>query len=211
MISMIRERSDWCISRQRTWGVPIPMFFCEDCGKPYCTDESIAKVADIFRAEGSNAWWAKSAEELMPAGAKCACGCTSFRKEKDILDVWFDSGSTWNAVCKARPQLQYPADLYLEGGDQYRGWFQSSMLTSIASNGIAPYKQIITHGWTVDGQGKVMHKSLGNAISPQDTIKDYGADILRLWVSSADYTQDMRLSKPILKQLSDTYLKVPSS
>ena len=208
MISMIRERSDWCISRQRTWGVPIPMFFCEDCGKPYCTDESIAKVADIFRAEGSNAWWAKSAEELMPAGAKCACGCTSFRKEKDILDVWFDSGSTWNAVCKARPQLQYPADLYLEGGDQYRGWFQSSMLTSIASNGVAPYKQIITHGWTVDGQGKVMHKSLGNAISPQDTIKDYGADILRLWVSSADYTQDMRLSKPILKQLSDTYLKV---
>ena len=208
MISMIRERSDWCISRQRTWGVPIPMFFCEDCGKPYCTDESIAKVADIFRAEGSNAWWAKSAEELMPEGAKCACGCTSFRKEKDILDVWFDSGSTWNAVCKARPQLQYPADLYLEGGDQYRGWFQSSMLTSIAANGVAPYKQIITHGWTVDGQGKVMHKSLGNAISPQDTIKDYGADILRLWVSSADYTQDMRLSKPILKQLSDTYLKV---
>ena len=135
---MIRERSDWCISRQRTWGVPIPMFFCEDCGKPYCTDESIAKVADIFRAEGSNAWWAKSAEELMPEGAKCACGCTSFRKEKDILDVWFDSGSTWNAVCKARPQLQYPADLYLEGGDQYRGWFQSSMLTSIASNGVAP-------------------------------------------------------------------------
>lgn len=208
MISMIRERSDWCISRQRTWGVPIPIFFCEGCGKPYCTEESIAKVAALFRAEGSNAWWAHSVEELMPEGAACACGCTSFRKEQDILDVWFDSGSTWSAVCAERPELSYPADLYLEGGDQYRGWFQSSMLTSIAANGIAPYKQIVTHGWTVDGQGRVMHKSLGNAISPQETIQQYGADIFRLWVSSADYTQDMRLSKQILKQLSDTYLKI---
>ena len=208
MISMIRERSDWCISRQRTWGVPIPMFFCADCGKPYCTEESINKVADTFAAEGSNAWWAKEAAELMPEGAVCQCGCTAFRKEKDILDVWFDSGSTWSAVCQARPELQYPADLYLEGGDQYRGWFQSSMLTSMAANGVAPYKQIITHGWTVDGQGKVMHKSLGNAISPQDTIQEYGADILRLWVSSADYTQDMRLSKDIQKQLADAYLKI---
>ena len=208
MISMIRERSDWCISRQRTWGVPIPMFFCADCGKPYCTEDSIDKVAGIFAAEGSNAWWAKEAAELMPEGAVCGCGCTNFRKEKDILDVWFDSGSTWSAVCAARPELQYPADLYLEGGDQYRGWFQSSMLTSMAANGIAPYKQIITHGWTVDGQGKVMHKSLGNAISPQDTIKEYGADIMRLWVSSADYTQDMRLSKEIQKQLADAYLKI---
>ena len=208
MISMIRERSDWCISRQRTWGVPIPMFFCQDCGKPYCTEASINKVSDLFAAEGSNAWWARSVEELMPEGAKCECGCTSFRKEKDILDVWFDSGSTWAAVAAQRPELGYPADLYLEGGDQYRGWFQSSMLTSIAVNGVAPYKQIITHGWTVDGQGKVMHKSLGNAISPQDTIKEYGADILRLWVSSADYTQDMRLSKDIQKQLADAYLKI---
>jgi isoleucyl-tRNA synthetase len=208
MISMIRERSDWCISRQRTWGVPIPMFFCESCGKPYCTEASIAKVASIFKVEGSNAWWAKDVAELMPEGAVCECGCTSFRKEKDILDVWFDSGSTWKAVCEEREELTYPADLYLEGGDQYRGWFQSSMLTSIAANGVAPYKEIVTHGWTVDGQGKVMHKSLGNAISPQDTIQEYGADILRLWVSSADYTQDMRLSKPILKQLSDTYLKI---
>lgn len=208
MISMIRERSDWCISRQRTWGVPIPMFFCNDCAKPYCTEESIAKVADIFRAEGSNAWWAKDAAELMPEGAKCECGCTSFRKEKDILDVWFDSGSTWKAVCDSRDDLRYPADMYLEGGDQYRGWFQSSMLTSIAATGKAPYKEIVTHGWTVDGQGKVMHKSLGNAISPQDTIKMYGADILRLWVSSADYTQDMRLSKEIQKQVADAYLKI---
>ncbi len=208
MISMIRDRSDWCISRQRTWGVPIPMFYCEDCGKPYCTDESIAKISNIFRAEGSNAWWAKTEEELLPEGAKCACGGTKFRKEKDILDVWFDSGSTWNSVVKARGELRYPADLYLEGGDQYRGWFQSSMLTAIAATGEAPYRQVITHGWTVDGEGKVMHKSLGNAISPQDTIRDYGADIFRLWCSSAEYTQDMRLSKAILKQLTDAYLKI---
>ena len=208
MISMIRERSDWCISRQRTWGVPIPMFYCESCGKPYCTPESIKKVASLFEQEGSNAWWAHEAAELVPEGAKCECGCTAFRKETDILDVWFDSGSTWKAVVDEREELRYPADLYLEGGDQYRGWFQSSMLTSIAVNGVAPYKEIITHGWTVDGQGKVMHKSLGNAISPQDTIKQYGADIFRLWVSSADYTQDMRLSKEILKQLADAYLKI---
>ena len=208
MISMIRERSDWCISRQRTWGVPIPMFFCQDCGKPYCTPETIKKVADIFREKGSNAWWDLDVAELLPEGAQCECGGTSFRKEKDILDVWFDSGSTWKAVVDEREELRYPADLYLEGGDQYRGWFQSSMLTSVAVNGVAPYKEIITHGWTVDGQGKVMHKSLGNAISPQDTIKQYGADIFRLWVSSADYTQDMRLSKEILKQLADAYLKI---
>ena len=212
MISMIRERSDWCISRQRTWGVPIPIFFCKDCGKPYCTPESIEKISEIFGAEGSNAWWAKEAKELMPEGAACECGCKEFTKETDIMDVWFDSGSTWAAVCDhnpEHPELVYPTDLYLEGGDQYRGWFQSSMLTSIAARGVAPYKHIITHGWTVDGQGKAMHKSLGNTVAPQDIIKDYGADILRLWVSSSDYTQDMRISKPILKQLSDAYLQDP--
>ena len=147
----------------------------------------------------------------MPEGAACECGCKEFTKETDIMDVWFDSGSTWAAVCDhnpEHPELVYPTDLYLEGGDQYRGWFQSSMLTSIAARGVAPYKHIITHGWTVDGQGKAMHKSLGNTVAPQDIIKDYGADILRLWVSSSDYTQDMRISKPILKQLSDAYLKI---
>ena len=209
MTSMIQERSDWCISRQRTWGVPIPIFFCQDCGEPLVTPETIAAVAALFRAEGSNGWWAHTAEEILPAGTTCPkCGGKAFRQEQDIMDVWFDSGSTWAAVADARPELGYPADLYLEGGDQYRGWFQSSMLTSIAVNGVAPYRQIVTHGWTVDGEGKAMHKSLGNAVAPDEVIKQYGADMLRLWVSSADYTQDMRISKAILKQLSDAYLKI---
>ena len=208
MISMIRDRNDWCISRQRTWGVPIPIFFCKDCHKPLVNDDTIAAVAELFRKEGSNGWWAHEASEILPAGTKCSCGCTEFTKEQDIMDVWFDSGSTHAAVLDEREELQFPADLYLEGGDQYRGWFQSSMLTSIATKGVAPYKRIITHGWTVDGQGKAMHKSLGNAIAPDEIIKQYGADILRLWVSSADYTQDMRISKDIMKQLSDAYLKI---
>ena len=208
MISMIRDRNDWCISRQRTWGVPIPIFFCKDCHKPLVNDDTIAAVAELFRKEGSNGWWAHEASEILPAGTKCSCGCTEFTKEQDIMDVWFDSGSTHAAVLDEREELQFPADLYLEGGDQYRGWFQSSMLTSIATKGVAPYKRIITHAWTVDGQGKAMHKSLGNAIAPDEIIKQYGADILRLWVSSADYTQDMRISKDIMKQLSDAYLKI---
>ena len=209
MISMISERNDWCISRQRVWGVPIPIFYCDDCGADIVTPETIARVAELFRAHGSNIWFDKTAEELLPTGFKCPkCGHTHFSKESDIMDVWFDSGSTWAAVCEERDYLKYPADLYLEGGDQYRGWFQSSMLTSIATNGVAPYKQIVTHGWTVDGEGKAMHKSLGNAVGPEEVIKDYGADMLRLWVSSADYTQDMRISGEIMKQLSQAYLKI---
>ncbi len=209
MVSMITERSDWCISRQRVWGVPIPVFYCDGCGEAVVTPETIAHVAELFREHGSNVWFDKPAGELVPAGFKCPkCGGAEFSKENDIMDVWFDSGSTWAAVADQRDNLQYPADVYLEGGDQYRGWFQSSMLTSIACNGIAPYKQIITHGWTVDGEGKAMHKSLGNAVSPDEVIKDYGADMLRLWVSSADYTQDMRISKEIMKQLSQAYLKI---
>ena len=209
MTSMITERNDWCISRQRVWGVPIPIFYCDDCGADIVTPETIAHVAALFREHGSNVWFDREAAGLLPQGFVCPkCGKAHFTKETDIMDVWFDSGSTWAAVAAERPYLKYPADLYLEGGDQYRGWFQSSMLTSIAVNGVAPYKQIATHGWTVDGEGKAMHKSLGNAVSPDEVIKDYGADMLRLWVASADYTQDMRISKDIMKQLSQAYLKI---
>ena len=209
MTSMITERNDWCISRQRVWGVPIPIFYCDACGADIVTPETIDHVSELFRAHGSNVWFDREADELLPAGFKCPkCGHTHFTKETDIMDVWFDSGSTHAAVLDERPYLHFPADIYLEGGDQYRGWFQSSMLTSIAAKGVAPYRQIITHGWTVDGEGRAMHKSLGNAVSPDEVIKDYGADMLRLWVASADYTQDMRISKDIMKQLSEAYLKI---
>ncbi|WP_191433368.1 isoleucine--tRNA ligase [Flavonifractor sp. An112] len=209
MISMISERNDWCISRQRVWGVPIPIFYCDDCGADIVTPETIAHVAALFREHGSNVWFDREPRDLLPEGFVCPkCGKAHFSKETDIMDVWFDSGSTWAAVAAERPYLKYPADLYLEGGDQYRGWFQSSMLTSIAVNGVAPYHQIATHGWTVDGEGKAMHKSLGNAVAPDEVIKEYGADMLRLWVASADYTQDMRISKEIMKQLSQAYLKI---
>ena len=206
--NMIKERADWCISRQRTWGVPLPIYYCKECGKEYITKESIEKLKTIFKEKGSNAWWDLTAEELMPEGAKCKeCGCTEFVKEKDIMDVWFDSGSTHQSVLVERG-LPYPADLYLEGADQYRGWFQSSLLTSVATNGIAPYKQVLTHGWTIDKEGKKMSKSLGNGISPQDVIKEYGADILRLWVLSSDYQSDVSLSKDILKQITEVYRKM---
>ena len=208
MAAMIRERADWCISRQRRWGLPIPVFYCDDCHKPVCNEESIDAVAKLFEKEGSNAWFDRPAADILPEGFTCPhCGGKHFTQETDTLDGWFDSGSTHVAAMQ-RDQGFWPADMYIEGGDQYRGWFQSSMLTSIAARGVAPYRHIITHGWTVDGKGKAMHKSLGNTVAPQDIIKDYGADILRLWVSSADYTQDMRISKPILKQLSDAYLKI---
>jgi isoleucyl-tRNA synthetase len=209
MIAMIRERSDWCISRQRHWGLPIPVFYCDDCKKPVCTPESIDAVAGLFKQKGSNAWFETEAADILPGGFKCPhCGGTHFTKETDTLDGWFDSGSTHAAVLDEIEGLRSPADIYLEGGDQYRGWFQSSMLTSIAVKGEAPYRQIITHGWTVDGEGKAMHKSLGNAVAPEEVIKDYGSDILRLWVSSSDYRSDVRISKDILKQLSDIYLKI---
>lgn len=206
--NMIKERADWCISRQRTWGVPLPIYYCKECGKEYITKESIEKLKTIFKEKGSNAWWDLTAKELMPEGAKCKeCGCTEFVKEKDIMDVWFDSGSTHQSVLVERG-LPYPADLYLEGADQYRGWFQSSLLTSVATNGIAPFKQVLTHGWTVDGQGKKMSKSIGNVIPPQVVIKEYGADILRLWVLSSDYQSDVSLSKDILKQITEVYRKM---
>lgn len=206
--NMIKERADWCISRQRTWGVPIPIFYCKDCGKEYVTDEAIEKLENIFREKGSNAWWDLDVKELMPENPKCdKCGCTEFVKEKDIMDVWFDSGSTHQSVLVDRG-LPYPADLYLEGADQYRGWFQSSLLTSVAINGIAPFKQVLTHGWTIDQDGKKMSKSLGNGISPQEVIKEYGADILRLWVLSSAYQSDVNISRDILKQITEVYRKI---
>ena len=195
--SMVRERKDWCISRQRKWGVPIPIFFCKDCGEPVMDKSAMLHVARLFGEHGSDIWYAKDASELVPEGLSCSkCGCKEFDKEKDIMDVWFDSGVSHIAVCESRPYLKWPADLYLEGADQYRGWFQSSLLTSVASRGCAPYKTVVTHGWVVDGQGRKMSKSLGNGIEPAEVIAQYGADILRLWVSSTDYQADVRISKP---------------
>jgi len=211
MIAMLVERSDWCISRQRHWGLPIPVFYCETCEQPVCTPETIETVAALFGEKGSNAWHELEASEILPKGFGCPhCGAGSFTKGADSLDGWFDSGSSHASVLSSGlfPSLHFPSDLYLEGGDQYRGWFQSSLLTSIAINGVAPYSIIITNGWTVDGEGKAMHKSLGNMVAPDEIIKDYGADILRLWVASTDYKVDTRISKDILKQLSDIYLKI---
>ena len=210
MLSMIRERADWCISRQRRWGLPIPVFYCADCGKPVCTPETIEKVSRLFGEHGSNIWFDAEAKDLLPDGFTCPhCGgSTGFTKETDTLDGWFDSGSTHIASMLLDAPGVWPADVYLEGGDQYRGWFQSSLLTGVAVRGAAPYREVLTHGWTVDGEGRVMHKSLGNGIAPGDIIPKYGADIIRLWAASADYTQDMRCSDNIFKQLSDKYLKI---
>ncbi len=209
MTSMIRERADWCISRQRHWGLPIPVFYCKDCGKPICTKESIAAVSALFGEKGSNAWFQMEAEEILPEGFSCPhCGGKHFIKETDTLDGWFDSGSTHFASLHKNDPSQWPADLYLEGADQYRGWFQSSLLTAVATRGRAPYKATLTHGWTVDGEGRAMHKSLGNSVLPDELIPKYGADLLRLWAASADYKVDMRCSENIFKQLSDRYLKI---
>lgn len=207
--NMIADRHDWCISRQRVWGVPIPIFYCEDCNEHLVNDDTINAVADLFAKEGSDAWWAHSAEEILPQGTKCPkCGGTHFRKESDIMDVWFDSGSSHAAVCKTQPELAWPADMYLEGSDQHRGWFQSSLLTSVATEGKAPYRAVLTHGYVVDGEGRKMSKSVGNTVAPQEVIAQYGADIIRLWAASSDYKADIRISKEILKQLSEVYRKI---
>ena len=208
MRSMILERTDWCISRQRTWGVPIPAFYCKKCGTYHITDATIKAVSDLFRKEGSDAWYKYDANEIMPKTEVCECGASDWEKDPDIMDVWFDSGSTWSAVCRERPELNWPADLYMEGADQFRGWFQSSLLTSVATQGVAPYKGVLCHGWVVDEQGKQMHKSAGNGVEPSEIIRDYGADIVRLWVASSDYTVDVRAGKNIFKQLSEAYRKM---
>ena len=210
MVQMIRERADWCISRQRHWGLPIPVFYCEECGKPICNDESIDRVSKIFAERGSNAWFDLDASELLGEDFKCPhCGCKHFTKDTNTLDGWFDSGSTHFSVLDDDPALKWPADLYLEGADQYRGWFQSSLLTAVAAKEQgAPYRAVLTHGWVVDGEGKQMHKSLGNTVAPDDVIKKYGADLVRLWVASSDYTVDVRASDNIFKQLSEAYRKI---
>lgn len=207
--AMVRDRKDWCISRQRKWGVPIPIFYCKECGEPHIDKAAMLAVADLFGKEGSNAWFEKDASEILPKGTACKkCGGTEFEKETDIMDVWFDSGSSWRAVCKRRPYLGAPVDLYLEGNDQYRGWFQSSLLTSVATEGVAPYRTVLTHGMILDMERRKMSKSAGNGISPQEVIKQYGADVLRLWVASSDYQSDISISRDILKQMSEAYRKI---
>ena len=209
MISMIQERSDWCISRPRRWGLPIPVVYCADCGKPICNDASIAAISSLFAQKGSNAWYDMEAADILPKGFTCPqCGKSNgFTKEEDTLDGWFDSGSTHYASMQ-KDQKFWPATMYIEGLDQYRGWFQASMLTSVGALGKgAPFKECLTHGWTVDGEGKAMHKSLGNGVDPEEVVQKYGADMLRLWAGSADYHVDVRCSDNIFKQLSQSYLK----
>ena len=208
--NMVEGRTDWCISRQRAWGVPIPVFYCDDCGEVIVTDETIENVAQIFEKESSDAWVRYSTEELLPKGFVCPkCGKTHIRKENDIMDVWFDSGVTWRAVVEKRSQQlgHTPVDMYLEGSDQHRGWFQSSLLTSIATQGKAPYKSVLTHGFVFGEDGRKMSKSLGNYIRPDDIIKNYGADILRLWAASVDYRNDTKIGDNIVKQLAEIFKK----
>lgn len=207
--NMIADRGDWCISRQRAWGVPIPIFYCASCGHFLANEKTIERVASIFEKEGSNAWFLREARELLSEDTICSeCGHGEFRKETDIMDVWFDSGSSHAAVLKHRPELQWPADLYLEGSDQYRGWYNSSLITGTAVYGRSPYESILSHGFTLDGEGRKMSKSLGNTVDPNQVCNKLGADILRLWVSSVDYQADVRISDNILIQITEVYRKI---
>ncbi len=207
--NMLSVRPDWCISRQRTWGIPITIFYCERCREPFWSAESFSRVVDAVRQTGADIWFEKEASYFLPEGTVCShCGNTAFSKEQDILDVWFDSGVSWAAVCKKRPELKYPADLYLEGSDQHRGWFHSSLLTSVGNEGHAPYKAVLTHGFVVDGSGRKMSKSLGNVIAPNEVIDKFGAEILRLWVTYEDYRDDIKISKDIINRLVETYRRI---
>lgn len=206
---MIEHRPDWCISRQRSWGVPITALRCSDCDSVVAPPELFEKTAKLFEEKGADVWFESEASDLAPEGLKCpTCGSSSFIKERDILDVWFDSGVSWAAVLEARQSLAYPADMYLEGSDQHRGWFHSAMLTSVGTRRKAPYANVLTHGFVVDGQGKKMSKSLGNVIQPSQIVDKYGADILRLWVSAEDYRDDIRISTEILDRLSEAYRRI---
>jgi len=206
--NMVADRGDWCVSRQRVWGVPIPIFYCKHCGEYTINDATISHLQDIVAKEGTDAWWAYTEKELLPEGFTCPhCGHDEFRKETDIMDVWFDSGSSWAGVLEVN-DLDVPCAMYLEGSDQHRGWFNSSLLTGVATTGKAPYNSVLTHGFVVDGEGRKMSKSVGNTVAPSDIIDVYGADVMRLWVSSADYQGDVRLSKDIVKQLSEVYRKI---
>jgi len=210
--NMVANRGDWCISRQRSWGVPIPIFYCKECGKELINDQTISHLQELFREHGSDVWFAREAGELLPPGIQCPhCSSKEFTKEKDIMDVWFDSGTSHMGVLDQNPEwpeLRWPADLYLEGSDQHRGWFNSSLSTSVAVTGEAPYRAVLTHGFVVDEQGRKMSKSLGNVVDPAKVIQQMGADILRLWVSSADYRGDLAASPGILKQIAEAYRKI---
>jgi len=206
---MIEKRPDWCISRQRSWGVPITIFYCASCREPMTDGKLMHHVADLFEKTGSDIWFEKEASELIPAGTTCpSCGSGEFVKETDILDVWFDSGVSFAAVLENRDYLNSPADLYMEGSDQHRGWFHSSLLASVGTRGMAPYKAVLTHGFVVDGQGKKMSKSSGNVVAPEEIIKKFGAEILRLWVAAQDYRDDIRVSPVILQRISDAYRRI---
>ncbi|MCG8472587.1 MAG: isoleucine--tRNA ligase, partial [Desulfobacterales bacterium] len=206
---MVENRPDWCLSRQRSWGVPIPVFHCEKCLEMHVTRESVDRIYELFREHGSDIWFDWDAKDLLPEGATCAgCGADGFTKDPNILDVWFDSGVSHAAVLEERDELDRPADLYLEGSDQHRGWFHSSLLTAVGRTGHAPYKAVLTHGFVVDENGHKMSKSVGNVVAPESVIKQYGADVLRLWAASADYRGDVSISNNIIKQLSDAYRRI---
>ncbi|MCW8892751.1 MAG: class I tRNA ligase family protein, partial [Deltaproteobacteria bacterium] len=207
--NMVEGRPDWCISRQRSWGVPIIIVYCESCGEALNNGKVMHHIADQFEATGSDIWFEKDASELLPAGTCCpACGHDKFTKESDILDVWFDSGVSHAAVCEHRDYLSSPTDMYLEGSDQHRGWFHSSLLESVGTRDRAPYKAVLTHGFVLDKDGRPMSKSMGNVIAPEEIIKQYGAEILRLWVAATDYRDDIRLGDETLQRLSDAYRRI---